>query len=167
MTDQAMRQALKGQYHAGLAMLREAVERFPDLAWLDSTPRNPAWKLAYHALYYTHLYLMPDEAAFRAWEGHAGLPDQDVPEGVAPYARQQALAYLTFCDDLVDGAVDILDLESPACGFHWYAVPKLEHQLINLRHLQQHTGQLQDRLRAVADVGVQWVATGRPGGGRS
>ncbi|HEX9767105.1 MAG TPA: hypothetical protein VGA36_10100, partial [Nitriliruptorales bacterium] len=100
------------------------------------------------------------------WEGHVGDPNDDLPVGVPPYTRAQVLEYVDACDGMVDGAVDALDLASPDSGFHWYAVPKLEHQLVNLRHLQQHTGQLQDRLRAAADVGVRWVATARPGGSR-
>jgi hypothetical protein len=38
---------------------------------------------------------------------------------------------------------------------------KLEHQFVNLRHPQHHTGQLADRLRQHADLGVRWVG-GRP-----
>jgi hypothetical protein len=34
---------------------------------------------------------------------------------------------------------------------------KLEHQLVNLRHIQHHTGQLADRLRQAADRGLRWV----------
>jgi hypothetical protein len=62
--------------------------------------------------------------------------------------------------------VDALDLDSPESGFSWYQVPELEHQLVNLRHMQHHTAQLADRLRSAAGVGVRWVqkgTTARPG----
>jgi hypothetical protein len=36
-------------------------------------------------------------------------------------------------------------------------MPKLEHQFVNLRHIQHHTGQLADRLRQAANRGVQWL----------
>jgi hypothetical protein len=172
MTD-AVRAALKGQYHASLEMLRQTVEQFPDQAWTAREHRNAPWQIAYHALYFTHMYLMPDEAAFRPWAGEqsqvqnpdgiGGSPDPknalpDIPD---PYTRAQVLTYLTVCDGMVDDAVDALDLDSPESGFSWYKVPKLEHQLISLRHLQHHTGQLQDRLRAAADIGVRWVGSRR------
>jgi len=50
-----------------------------------------------------------------------------------------------------------LDLDSAESGFSWYRMSKLEHQFVNLRHIQHHTGQLADRLRQEADRGVEWV----------
>src|SRR5262245_46430539 len=50
-----------------------------------------------------------------------------------PYTKSQLLAYWTICDELIDGAVDALDLAAPECGFFWYKVSKIEHQMINLR----------------------------------
>jgi hypothetical protein len=71
------------------------------------------------------------------------------------------LEYWSFCDRLVDDAVDALDLDSAESGFSWYRMSKLEHQLVNIRHIQHHGGQLADRLRSAADIGIGWV------GGRS
>ncbi len=165
----ALRSSLKSQYHAGLAMLREAIERCPDDLWLARQQGNAFWQVAYHALFYTHLYLMPAVSAFRPWAGHqsenqntdgiAGRPKpgSTLPLIPEPYSRAQALAYGEICDGMVDGAVDALDLHSPDCGFPWYKVSKLEHQLVNLRHLQHHAAQLADRLRAAQDVGIRWV----------
>ena len=42
-----------------------------------------------------------------------------------------------------------------------YKVPKLEHQIISLRHIQHHAAQLADRLRATADVGIDWIGARR------
>jgi hypothetical protein len=167
-----LRSALRSQYHAGLAMLREAVEKCPQEIWASTEHRNAFWQIAYHALFYTHLYLQPDLAAFRPWEHHqsgvqnpdgiAGAPDPEstlplIPE---PYTRVQVLEYCAFCDDMMDEAVEALDLASPSSGFDWYRMSKLEHQLVNLRHLQHHTAQLADRVRAATDTGVQWVGAG-------
>jgi hypothetical protein len=38
---------------------------------------------------------------------------------------------------------------------------KLEHQFVNIRHIQLHGAQLADRLRSAADIGIKWVG-GRP-----
>ena len=176
-TNTALRAALKSQYHAALAMLRESIERCPEDVWLSTEHKNAFWQIAYHTLFFTHLYLQPRLEAFRPWEGHrAGVQHEDGIAGPAdpsselplipePYTKRQALAYWSFLDALVDGAVDALDLESADSGFYWYKIPKLEHQLVNLRHLQHHLAQLADRLRASSDVGVKWVGS-TPGAAR-
>ena len=62
---------------------------------------------------------------------------------------------------MVDDAVAALDLHAPESGFSWYKVSKLEHQIINVRHIQHHTAQLADRLRSAADIGISWVGARR------
>lgn len=174
--DQALRTSLKSQYHAALAMLRETIERCPEELWLDDEPRNAFWQVAYHTLFFAHLYLQPSEEAFRPWVGHqSGVqhedgiagpadPDSDLPLVPQPYSKPDALAYWSVCDGMVDVAVDALDLRSPESGFSWYPIPKLEHQLVNLRHIQHHMAQLADRLRQAEDVGVRWVGSRRASG---
>jgi hypothetical protein len=58
---------------------------------------------------------------------------------------------------MVDDAIDALDLHSPESGFSWYRVSKLEHQIVNIRHIQHGAAQLADRLRSAAGVGIDWV----------
>jgi hypothetical protein len=152
-----LKAALKRQYHAALAMLREAIDRCPDDEWLSRDRKNAFWQVAYHVLFFTHLYLQPNEAAFRPWTHHQGDDDGTTGE---PYTKAQVLDYWRFVDQIVDGAVDALDLESPESGFSWYKMSKLEHQLVNLRHVQHHGAQLADRLRSAADIGVKWVSSG-------
>ena len=40
-------------------MLEEAVRRCPAEAWTRGTPDAAFWQVAYHTLFYTHLYLSP------------------------------------------------------------------------------------------------------------
>ncbi len=164
-----LRHLLKSQYHAVLAMLREAIERCPDELWLRPQQRNAYWQVAYHALFFTHFYLHREHTAFKPWAGHQsanqnpdGIPCRPDPASTLPlipepYTRAQAMAYWDVCDGMVDAAVDALDLHAAECGFPWYKMSKLEHQFVNLRHLQHHTAQLADRLRLWLDVGVAWV----------
>ena len=170
-----LRAALKSQYHGALTMLRQAIERCPDDLWFDKTHRNAYWQVAYHALFFTHLYMVQEEAAFRPWEGHQGnvqnpdaiAPDPPDPPGDLPilpnpYTKSEALAYWKICDEMVDQTVDSLDLNRPNSGFSWYpTTPKLEHQIMNIRHTQHHTAQLADRLRFAANIGTRWVRGGR------
>src|SRR6478672_4436980 len=155
MTDAMFRSVLKSQYHASLAMLREAIERCPADEWSNTNHKNAFWQLAYHTLFYTHLYLQRDEAAFQRWAHHRGGDD-----GIAgaPYSQAQVLEYWSFCDGIVDAAVDGLDLDSAESGFRWYRMSKLEHQFVNIRHIQHHGAQLIDRVRSAADIGIRWVA---------
>ena len=44
MTDAAFRSVLKSQYHAALAMLREAVERCPADEWSNAHHKNAFWQ---------------------------------------------------------------------------------------------------------------------------
>ena len=177
----ALGSALKSQYHAALAMFRLAIERCPDRLWSGGEYVNPTWRIAYHVLYYTHLYIQPSAADFSPWEHHqTGIHDLDdipappeiqdltelphrPPQTGEPYTRQEILTYWRLCDEMVDTAVDALDLWSPECGFSWYAIPKLEHQIVTIRHIQHHTGQLGNRLREASSgkAGIDWVGAGR------
>ncbi len=58
---------------------------------------------------------------------------------------------------MVDAAVDGLDLEAPECGFWWYKLPKLDHQINNIRHIQHHAALLSGRLRQATGTDVEWV----------
>jgi len=157
---------LRSQYHAALAMLRQAIERCPEEAWDGGEHPCAVWQIAYHTLFFTHLYLQPEEKTFRAWEHHrqeyqflgaVPWPPHDPPRIDPPYTKEQILDYWGVCDAMIDAGVDRLDLEAPTCGFSWYEMPKLEHQLVNIRHIQHHAAQLADRLRLSAGVGVDWV----------
>jgi hypothetical protein len=176
--DPVLRAALKSQYHAGLAMLRDAIEKCPEELWVSGEPVNPFWRIAYHALYYTHFYLQADAASFRPWDHHqTGIQYMDdvappdrfgnlgelshrPPRTGEPYTKAQVLDYWSLLDRAIDEAVDALDLGSAESGFFWYRVSKAEHQMINLRHLQHHSAQLGDRIRQALDVGIRWVGAG-------
>jgi hypothetical protein len=164
-----LRSVLKSQYNATLAMLLETIKLCPAEVWTSQQHKNAFWQVAYHTLFFTHLYLQPNEEAFRPWPGQQS--EVQHPDGIAgradpgsslplipePYSKEEVLEYWAFCDAMVYGAVDAMDIDSPESGFSWYRVSKLEHQIINIRHIAHHTAQLADRLRAAADVGIRWV----------
>lgn len=165
-----LRQALKEQYHAGLAMLAECVEKCPEDAWRQGEHPRTFWRIAFHAAYFTHLYLGQNEAAFQPWPGrregiHPGLWERpselepyELPEEAEVYRKGEMLAYLRFVDGLVDPTVDQLQLDSGETGFWWYSkMSKLSHQLMNLRHLQGHVGQLSELLMA-RGIDTDWIA---------
>jgi hypothetical protein len=156
-----LRQALKEQYHAGLAMLAECVEKCPEDVWLEGEHERPFWGIAFHAVFYTHLYLVQNEAAFQPWPGQRG---NHLPEGDDFYRRSEILDYIRFVDERIDPTVDQLDLASDETGYSWYPnMSKLSHELMNLRHTQGHVGQLSELLMA-RGIDTDWVAkSGGPG----
>ena len=65
------------------------------------------------------------------------------------FSQADLLEYLDFLSENLVGWVENLDLQSSSSGFSWYPnMSKLEHQMVNLRHLGVHIGQLQERLYA-------------------
>jgi hypothetical protein len=167
----ALQRAIAGQYHAGLTMLREPIERCSDGLWTARSHAADFWQVAYHALFFTHLYLQPDEASFEPWEHHrqeyqfiqsVPWPPFGPPNLGEPYTREQVLAYGSLCDGMIDDGVARLDLGAGECGFWWYKMPKLDHQIMNLRHLQHHAADLAERVRAEDGGEFAWYG-GRGG----
>ena len=156
-----IKEIIKSQYYASLEMLRQAVVGCPDSLWRDPEYKNPFWHIAYHAVFYTHFYLHASEEDFVPWEkqrpAYRSLegPGREVEDQV-PYSKEEILAYLGLCLEQMGEQVDALDLEAGS-GFYWLPFDKLELQFYNIRHLQQHTGELCERLGARGDVEVDWV----------
>lgn len=156
-----LKRAITGQYRASLAMLRETIELCPVATWEGGThPRN-FWRIAYHALHFTHLYLMPSPEEFVRWELHRDCTDlwNDAnPPVVEPYTQAEILEYLDYIDSSVSGWVDRLDLESMQSGFSWYPnLPKLDHQILTIRHLAGHAGQLSELIMQAGIEEIKWI----------
>lgn len=150
------------QYLAALRMLRQAIERCPDDVWDDPADANRYWHIVYHVLFYTHLYLQPREADFKPWRGHrAGLNRFEARTPLtAPSSPTDLLAYWEHCAQQVVDRTAQLDPNAPS-GFDWLPIGKLELQFYNIRHIQQHTGELMERLGARAGIGIDWVGQGQ------
>jgi hypothetical protein len=145
---------IQSQYQASLEMLRQAVVKCPDVLWNDPKYKNAFWRVAYHALFYIHLYLSPGEQAFGAWARHRpGYNDME--PGGEPYSKAELLEYLEICRGQVEQQVAALALEAPS-GFEWLRFNRLETHLYNLRHLQHHVGELCERLGAAGEIEVDW-----------
>lgn len=164
-----LRQAIQEQYHAGIAMLTECVAKCPDDLWPGGAYPRPFWRIAFHATYFTHLYLGQNEAVYHPWPARPAenpelwqhpwsVEPYELPEDVAPYTKEQILDYIAYLDTLIDPTVSTLDLEALETGFSWYKnISKLSHQLMNLRHLQGHVGQLSELLMAHG-IDIDWVS---------
>ncbi len=153
---------IESQYLAALEMLKLAVEQCSDLLWDDAAYKNRFWHMTFHTLFYVHLYLQPTEGDFVPWEKHrenARTLSESADKQAAmkrPFTQAEILEYLAFVQQEVLNKVDKLDLEGES-GFYWLPFSKLELQFYNIRHLQQHTGELCERLGGRGRVEVGWV----------
>jgi len=160
-------ESIARQFHSSLRMLGKAIEMCPEPLWLASNGLSPNryWHIAYHALFYTHFYLAPNDKEFVPWQHFR--PDYNYlgeipwkpgfkPQIDLPYTRPELIEYLDFCHAEVDKRIPGIDFDAPS-GFDWLPFNKLELQLYNIRHLAHHTGQLATRLRSQTGFGVPWV----------
>ena len=167
MAETNIHEIVAKQYRAALAMLKEAVTKCPEALWAAPDYPNKFWHIAYHVLYCTHMYLGKSDKEFTPWTKHREnyqwlgrlpWPPHDLPKIGTPYSQDEILEYLQVCWAEVGARVPGLDWDAPS-GFFWLPFGKLELQLYNIRHLQHHTGQLIDRLRTTAQIGVPWVGS--------
>ncbi len=182
-----IREALKEQYHAALAMHADCIRKCPDDLW--NTPNPPwddgdrmiyraFWRIAMHGLFFTHLYFGQTLDDFKPWPGRrAGYFDgmwsapwevepYEFPEDAEPMTKQEVLDYLAYVDGLIDPTFDAMDLDTDDCGVEWYrkrGISKMSHELLTLRHLAGHTGQLSELLMA-RGVESDWISLVRPVG---
>jgi hypothetical protein len=165
MDDSGMRQSTLSQYRAALEMLGQGIELCTEDLWFSSEYRNRFWHIAYHSVFYTHLYVQPSERDFQPWAKHVPNSNylgprpwaKDEPFQIPkPYTKPDLREYLELCRSEVERQVPLVRFEDSS-GFSWLPFNKLELQFYNIRHLQHHTGQLIERLRSTANVGVNWV----------
>ena len=156
-----LKEIVKSQYWASLEMLRQAILKCPDSLWHNPDYKNQFWHIAFHVIFYTHFYLHLTEEDFIPWEKHEeklvslGSPHSSMKNDIT-YSKEDVLDYLELCLDQLAGHVDALDLHSES-GFHWLPFNKLELQFYNIRHVQQHTGELCERLGTKEDIDIDWV----------
>jgi len=144
-------------------MLKEVIEKCPPEMWNDPQDQNKFWHVTYHTLFYTHLYLSTRQEDFKPWEGHREnyqyfvlpWPPYDFPKIEEPYTSEELLTYLEVCWYFADNQISTLDLEAGS-GFSWQSGNKLELVIYNLRHIQQHIGELMERLGNRAKIDVDW-----------
>ncbi len=142
---------IQSQYLAALEMLKQVIVKCPESSWNAPGDKSQFWNKAYHALFFAHLYLQESEKHFQPWEKHHD------PDAGLPFTQAEVLEYLAFIQQQVRERVPALNLESES-GFDWLPFNKLELQFYNIRHIQQHTGELYERLDR-ENIELNWVGT--------
>ena len=153
--------ALKSQYKAALMMMRQCIERCPDDLWTSGAYPRTFDRISAHGVFYTDLYMRQDVESHTDWkdvtfEKYVALDEEAAEDEHIP--RQHLLEYLDYVFSEVDKTVDGLDVDTNESGFYWYKnISKMEHQMMNLRHLHGHIGQLSEILMANG-IEIDWVA---------
>jgi hypothetical protein len=168
MDESATVLSIVSQYRASLAMVKHVVHACPEDFWLSTGYRNRFWHIAYHALFFAHLYVQASAADFKPWTGHKpdsqflGPPPWAPNEPFvlpAPYSKGEVMEYHDFCCQEVAAKVSAIRLDADS-GFDWLPFDRFEAHLYNIRHIQHHTGQLADRLRTALNIATPWVPKG-------
>jgi hypothetical protein len=146
------KQAIQSQYLAALEMLKQVIVKCPDALWDAPGKQDKFWRKSYHALFYAHLYLQNVEQDFLPWEKHHD------PDAEMPFTKEEVLEYLSFAEHHVVDRIPATNLEADS-GFYWLPFDKLELQFYNIRHIQQHTGELYERLGSHENIELGWVST--------
>jgi hypothetical protein len=143
------------QFSVAIDSLGDALRHCPDelwetMLWADEpgqwvAPRfSTFWYQGYHALFWLDLYLTGAEEGF-APPAPFDLVEMRAGE-VLPrvYMRAELLGYLALCRQRCEATIGALTTEGAQklCTFAWGAVPFGELLLYNLRHVQEHAGQL-------------------------
>src|SRR5262249_17325093 len=92
--------------------LKQAIVKCPPDLWDALEDKDKFWFKAYHALYYTHLYLQDDRKDFVRWR------KDGKPVGRGLLSQADVLAYLAFVEQEVGRRVPAIHLEA-AAGFGW------------------------------------------------
>ncbi len=161
------KQIVIGQYEASLSMLGECIRQCPEEHWEGKIAQGTFRWVAYHALFFTDLYLSPNESAFELRDLHKLGGDEREPVATIGLPKDEAIKYVPICRQKALDSVAAETEQSLAgpSGFPWYKITRGEMHLVNIRHIQHHTGQLSAFLRRVDDrfkegKTLRWVGSG-------
>jgi hypothetical protein len=162
-----LKQIVVAQFEAALAMLKQCVEACPLDHWEGKIANETFRWNAYHALFFTDLYLSPSNESFELRDLNKRGGDERGSEACAGLSRDDLLAYIPLVHQkMLDAiAAETEETMTGPSGFSWYNVTRAEFYLVNIRHIQHHAAQLSAYLRRVddryKDAGMlRWIRTG-------
>ena len=145
-----IKQILQSQYLAALAMLKQAIVKCPPEAWDNPQDKDKFWFVAYHTLRFAHQYLKARDKGFPRWE------QRQHSQPGSPFSKEEILEKFAMVERDVTEQIAFMNLNEKT-GATGHLANKLELQIYNIRHIQQHTGELYERLSAY-DVKLGWAS---------
>lgn len=163
------KQTLAQQYEAARCSLNACIDRCPDAAWDAPVGNLTFCQIAFHALFFTDLYLGPNVDSLRRQSFHRDNPgffrDYEELEPRRQQHRYDRPSIKRYLDHVRHKATTLIaaeteeSLQGPS-GFDWKQYNRAELHLTSIRHLQHHAAQLSLRLRIDFDEDVPWVGSG-------
>lgn len=163
------REMITRQYEAALCMLGKAIDQCPAPLWHEPVAMLRFSQAAFHALFFTDLYLGRDIESLRDQEFHrnhaatfADYEELEPRRQQALYEKEFVVTYLHHCREKASEVVAAESeetLRQPA-GFDWLKFPRGELHVYNIRHIHHHAAQLSLRLQLDTGSGVAWVGSG-------
>ena len=163
------KQATTNQFIAALSTLKKCVDQCPDNLWTEPVVNLKYCQVAFHALFFTDVYLGPNLAALREQPFHLDNPDffgnyEELEDRlpVRIYETSQMEAYVQHCADKARRVI-AQETESELArtpGFDWLQFSRAEVHISSIRHLQHHAAQLSLHLNRKTGSGVNWVRSG-------
>lgn len=129
--DMEIKLALIEQYQASLKMLSQSIEKCPDELWLLGEHPRQFWRIAWHAVFFAHNYMVQTFDDFNAsavdWpDGFAAalgvskaqptveIEPYELPAEAEPITRNDLIKYISYLRSLVDETILDLDLRANA-----------------------------------------------------
>lgn len=151
--DTTLKTAIWRQFGAAIDYLGDTVSACPDRLWLSPLYDDPHgipefsqfWYRVYHTLFWLDLYLFGAEEGFLPPAPFTLIEqDDDGPLPERPYTKDELRGYLDYgrrkCSATIAALTD--EIAQRRCVFPWGEVTFLEMLLLNMRHVQEHSGQL-------------------------
>lgn len=149
----ALKTGLWQQFGAVINYLERTIRQCPDALWQhgmwnteDKPPQfSQVWYVAYHALFWLDLYLTGSEEGYLPPEPFMLIEQYDdgpLPERV--YTKAELLLFLSDCRATCRATIAALTDETALrrCEFSWGTASFFELLIYNLRHVQEHAGQI-------------------------
>jgi len=158
-----MHKEITRQYQASLKMLMDVIEKCPDSIWANEEYENAYWRIVYHALFYTTLYLSANPVEYVPYPHHienynllgTHTKDHQPIHIERIYLKDEMMEYTVAVFNSIESWVNRFPMEDSS-GFDWIPLNRFELHLYNIRHLQHHTGQLIERLHQTGIKGIKW-----------
>ena len=151
--DTILQSIVWNQFGAAIDMFGNAVQACPeDLwhenLWLESSQTSEfseVWSVIFHTLFWLDLYLSGSKEDF-APPDPFGLEELDPSGAVSetPYTKNELIDYMTYCRSKCKNTIASMtpELADKPCQFSWGEISFAELLLYNMRHVQEHTAQL-------------------------
>jgi len=160
------------QYHASLKTLDHCVDKCPDETWNAPINELAFCQAAFHALFFTDLYLGHDVGSQKTQpfhEKHANV-FRDYEE-LQPrrqklmYEQPWIKLYIEHCRNKVSQVIEGETEETLTADQVWWkrVTSRAESHIYNIRHVQHHAAQLILRLRLNHSLEMPWVSSGWDG----